>query len=41
MNARNRVFVILGLLTIGSFVWFLFKGRHDGAAFPQPVGCGR
>ena len=31
MNARNRVFVILGLLTIGSFVWFLFKGRHDGA----------
>ena len=31
MSARNRVFVILGLLTLGSLIWYLFKGRHDGA----------
>jgi multidrug efflux pump subunit AcrA (membrane-fusion protein) len=30
MNARNRVFVILGLLTLGSFAWYLFTGRGPG-----------
>jgi multidrug resistance efflux pump len=30
MNARNRVFVILGLLTLGSFVWYLLTGRASG-----------
>ena len=27
MNARNRVFVILGLLTVGSLVWYLWTSR--------------
>jgi len=27
MNARNRVFVILGLLTVGSLVWYLVTAR--------------
>ena len=27
MNARNRVFMILGLLTLGSFVWYLLTAR--------------
>lgn len=27
MNARNRVFLILGLLTIGSLIWFLATAR--------------
>ena len=27
MNARNRVFMILGLLTLGSFVWYWFTAR--------------
>lgn len=27
MNARNRVFMILGLLTIGSLVWYLMTAR--------------
>lgn len=30
MNARNRVFVILGLLTLGSLVWYLLTGRTSG-----------
>lgn len=27
MNARNRVFMILGLLTVGSLVWYLLTAR--------------
>ncbi|HEV2214355.1 MAG TPA: efflux RND transporter periplasmic adaptor subunit [Terracidiphilus sp.] len=27
MNARNRVFVILGVLTVGSLVWYLMTAR--------------
>jgi multidrug resistance efflux pump len=27
MNARNRVFLILGLLTIGSLIWYLMTAR--------------
>src|ERR1700691_4687460 len=27
MNARNRVFMILGLLTLGSLVWYLLTAR--------------
>ncbi|MFZ0743142.1 MAG: efflux RND transporter periplasmic adaptor subunit [Terracidiphilus sp.] len=27
MNARNRVFLILGLLTVGSLVWYLLTAR--------------
>ena len=30
MNARNRVFVILGLLTVGSLVWYLLTTRRTG-----------
>ena len=30
MNARNRVFMILGLLTLGSFVWYLVTARTSG-----------
>ncbi|MGA7343740.1 MAG: efflux RND transporter periplasmic adaptor subunit [Terracidiphilus sp.] len=30
MNARNRVFLILGLLTLGSLVWFLVTTRRSG-----------
>ncbi|HEY2471704.1 MAG TPA: efflux RND transporter periplasmic adaptor subunit [Terracidiphilus sp.] len=30
MNARNRVFVILGLLTLGSLIWYLLTGRSSG-----------
>jgi len=30
MNARNRVFMILGLLTLGSFIWYLFTARSTG-----------
>ena len=30
MNARNRVFMILGLLTLGSFVWYLLTARSSG-----------
>ena len=30
MNARNRVFVILGLLTVGSLVWYLVTARTSG-----------
>lgn len=30
MNARNRVFVILGLLTIGSLIWYLVTVRPTG-----------
>ena len=29
MNARNRVFVILGLLTIGSLIWYLATTRRS------------
>src|ERR1700694_8072 len=27
VNARNRVFMILGLLTVGSLVWYLLTAR--------------
>ncbi len=30
MNARNRVFMILGLLTLGSLIWYLFTARTSG-----------
>ena len=31
MNARNRVFMILGLLTVGSLVWYLLTVPRGGA----------
>ncbi|HWA96079.1 MAG TPA: efflux RND transporter periplasmic adaptor subunit [Terracidiphilus sp.] len=30
MNARNRVFTILGLLTLGSLIWYLMTARTSG-----------
>ncbi len=30
MNARNRVFMILGLLTLGSLIWYLVTARTSG-----------
>src|ERR1700740_3284000 len=30
MNARNRVFMILGLLTLGSLAWYLFTAHTSG-----------
>ena len=30
MNARNRVFLILGLLTVGSLIWYLLTVRQGG-----------
>lgn len=30
MNARNRVFMILGLLTLGSLIWYLVTARQSG-----------
>ena len=30
MNARNRVFLILGLLTIGSLIWYLLTTNRGG-----------
>jgi len=30
MNARNRVFVILGLLVLGSLIWYLVTARTSG-----------
>ncbi len=30
MNARNRVFMILGLLTLGSLIWYLLTARPTG-----------
>jgi HlyD family secretion protein len=30
MNARNRVFLILGLLTLGSLIWYLVTARTSG-----------
>lgn len=30
MNARNRVFLLLGLLTLGSLTWYLFTARTPG-----------
>jgi multidrug resistance efflux pump len=30
MNARNRVFLILGLLTVGSLIWYLLTARTPG-----------
>jgi HlyD family secretion protein len=30
MNARNRVFMILGILTIGSLIWYLVTVRPSG-----------
>jgi HlyD family secretion protein len=29
VNARNRVFLILGLLTVGSLIWYLATTRHS------------
>jgi multidrug resistance efflux pump len=29
VNARNRVFLILGLLTLGSLIWYLTTTRHS------------
>ena len=29
MNARNRVFLILGILTVGALIWYLFSTRHS------------
>ena len=29
MNARNRVFIILGVLTIGSLIWYLLTTRRS------------
>lgn len=29
MNARNRVFLILGFLTVGSLIWYLTSTRHS------------
>jgi len=29
MNARNRVFMILGLLIVGSLIWYLVTTRHS------------
>ena len=39
MSARNRVFIILGLLTVGSLIWY-----HDHAPqrrFATDRNCGR
>ncbi len=30
MSARNRVFIILGLLTVGSLIWYLTTTRRSG-----------
>lgn len=30
MNARNRVFLILGLLTVGSLIWYFVTARSSG-----------
>jgi multidrug efflux pump subunit AcrA (membrane-fusion protein) len=30
MNARNRVFIILGVLTLGSLIWYLVTARTSG-----------
>jgi HlyD family secretion protein len=30
VNARNRVFMILGILTIGSLIWYLVSTRRSG-----------
>ena len=30
MNARNRVFLILGLLTVGSLIWYFATVRPTG-----------
>jgi multidrug resistance efflux pump len=30
MNARNRVFLIIGLLVVGSFIWYLVTARPSG-----------
>lgn len=30
MNARNRVFMILGLLAVGSLIWYLLTARTSG-----------
>jgi HlyD family secretion protein len=30
VNARNRVFLILGLLTVGSFIWYMATTRRSG-----------
>ena len=30
VNARNRVFMILGLLMVGSLIWYLVTARPSG-----------
>ena len=30
MNARNRVFMILGLLIVGSLIWYMVTARSSG-----------
>jgi len=30
VNARNRVFLILGILTVGSLIWYLLTARQSG-----------
>jgi len=30
VNPRNRVFMILGLLTVGSFIWYMLTARGSG-----------
>lgn len=30
MNARNRVFLILGLLLVGSLIWYLATTKRTG-----------
>jgi len=30
VNARNRVFLILGLLLVGSLIWYFATTRHTG-----------
>jgi HlyD family secretion protein len=30
MNARNRVFLLLGLLIAGSLAWYLFRAQPPG-----------
>lgn len=30
MSARNKVFLLLGLLTVGSLIWYLTTTRHSG-----------
>ena len=40
MNARNRVFMILGLLTVGSLIWYLLTARSSGDLLGNYYGRG-